>query len=407
MASLLPETLVGPDKQPVASSTLAGKVLGLYFSAHWCPPCRGFTPKLCQWYSDFKSKHPSGDKLELVFLSSDRDEASFKEYHNEMNFYAVPFADRDAKAALSAKFAVRGIPTLVFVDAEGNTLSRDGRAIVMEDPEGAKFPWTPKTFAEMLGDSFVNNKDEAFNAPSLAGKVLGIYFSAHWCGPCRGFTPVLISTYNKLKAAGKPFEIIFVSSDRDKASYEEYFATMPWLSIGYGQDDRKAELSRHFEVDGIPTLIILNEHHKVITAEGRGAIGADPNGENFPWLPKPLNPLDDGAQSVINDFPFLVAETDETPEGIERVKAALKDAADAEFAKDAPKLKFFYLASKDEEIYEAIAKFAKISEKEKLYIVAAQQQKKFVADTTEITPESVGAFVNAFLSGSLKGTSLH
>lgn len=34
-------------------------------------------------------------------------------------------------------------------------------------------------------------------------EVVGIYFSAHWCGPCRGFTPRLVETYKSLKAAGK------------------------------------------------------------------------------------------------------------------------------------------------------------------------------------------------------------
>ena len=28
---------------------------------------------------------------------------------------------------------------------------------------------------------------------------IGLYFSAHWCPPCRGFTPVLADTYNKIK----------------------------------------------------------------------------------------------------------------------------------------------------------------------------------------------------------------
>ena len=28
------------------ADALAHDVIGLYFSAHWCPPCRGFTPKL-------------------------------------------------------------------------------------------------------------------------------------------------------------------------------------------------------------------------------------------------------------------------------------------------------------------------------------------------------------------------
>ena len=28
------------------------KVIGLYFSAHWCPPCRAFTPKLVRAYTE-------------------------------------------------------------------------------------------------------------------------------------------------------------------------------------------------------------------------------------------------------------------------------------------------------------------------------------------------------------------
>ena len=61
--------------------------------------------------------------------------------------------------------------------------------------------------------------------------VIGLYFSAHWCGPCRGFTPVLSKIYTDLKAAGKAFEIVFVSADRDEKSMKSYFEDMPWLSL--------------------------------------------------------------------------------------------------------------------------------------------------------------------------------
>ena len=99
--------------------------------------------------------------------------------------------------------------------------------------QGEGFPWTPKSLAELLGDTFVDNKGGKHDASVLAGKVLGIYFSAHWCGPCRGFTPHLTALYNKLAAQGKNFEVIFASSDRDASAFAEYFGTMPWKAIPY------------------------------------------------------------------------------------------------------------------------------------------------------------------------------
>ena len=45
-------------------SALADKqVVGLYFSAHWCPPCRGFTPKLAEVYTAIKG---TGKSLEIL-----------------------------------------------------------------------------------------------------------------------------------------------------------------------------------------------------------------------------------------------------------------------------------------------------------------------------------------------------
>ena len=62
--------------------------------------------------------------------------------------------------------------------------------------------------------------------------MVGIYFSAHWCPPCRGFTPKLVESYNTMKAAGKNFEIVFVSSDNDEAGFDEYYGAGPLIPRG-------------------------------------------------------------------------------------------------------------------------------------------------------------------------------
>ena len=70
-----------------------GKVIGFYFSAHWCPPCKAFTPILAEFYNNFK-KGENGDKLEIIFVSSDKTDESFDEYFKEMPWLALPYKER-------------------------------------------------------------------------------------------------------------------------------------------------------------------------------------------------------------------------------------------------------------------------------------------------------------------------
>lgn len=53
--------------------------------------------------------------MEILFVSSDRDQAAFDEYFGETTFCALPYAEREAKAQLSKRFGIRGIPSLLIL----------------------------------------------------------------------------------------------------------------------------------------------------------------------------------------------------------------------------------------------------------------------------------------------------
>jgi nucleoredoxin len=74
---------------------------------------------------------------------------------------------------------------------------------------------------------------------------------------CRSFTPMLCEMYEVLNEAfpSHGLEIVFVSSDRNPAEFEQYFSTMPWLAIpGF----HNQLLSAMYQVQGIPSLVILD-----------------------------------------------------------------------------------------------------------------------------------------------------
>jgi nucleoredoxin len=117
----------------------------------------------------------------------------------------------------------------------------------------------------------------------LADKVVAIYFSAHWCPPCRAFTPTLIKAYQAAKAAGLPFELVFVSSDEDEEGFDEYTKDMPWPSVKFSEEDTRTQLGEQFGVRGIPSLQIIGKNGKIITTDGRTGISKEKEAAIKAW----------------------------------------------------------------------------------------------------------------------------
>lgn len=121
----------------IATSTLSGKTVFLYFSASWCPPCRGFTPQLAAFYDKF---HESKN-FEVVFVSWDEEEDDYSSYMEKMPWASIGFNEAKAKE-LTEAFSVESIPTLIGIDADtGAIVTKSARTHVVKDPEGANFPW--------------------------------------------------------------------------------------------------------------------------------------------------------------------------------------------------------------------------------------------------------------------------
>lgn len=96
-------------------------------------------------------------------------------------------------------------------------------------------------------------------------KIYGLYFSAHWCGPCRKFTPQLVAYYNQIAREHPEFEIIFVSADKSADAMAGYMRDngMPWPAVEYSKLANIAALQKYVG-NGIPDLVIVDSSGKVL-----------------------------------------------------------------------------------------------------------------------------------------------
>ena len=129
-----------------------------------------------------------------------------------------------------------------------------------------------EAFTTLFGSQLTSKSGTVNTSEALAGKKhVMIYFSAHWCPPCRGFTPVLAEKFSA-KADANGIAVVFVSSDRDQAAFDEYFGSMPWLALPFSERDAKQKLGEKYGVSGIPCLVVLDDQGNLVTKEGRAEV---------------------------------------------------------------------------------------------------------------------------------------
>ncbi len=165
-----------------------------------------------------------------------------------------------------------------------NQLSVADQAFIKEQsatkPVAAAEPKPASKFKEMLDGKLVALTGKRVGKYEMAEEpeYYAFYFSAHWCPPCRSFTPKLVSFYNEQPGKKKQFEIIFVSNDSDENMMEEYIKgdAMPWPAIAYRSVSRMKEIQK-YAGRGIPCLVLVDREGKVLSHSYEGETYVGPS----------------------------------------------------------------------------------------------------------------------------------
>lgn len=267
-----------------------GTVIGLFFGAQRCGPCRNITPKLSTQYLKMSSE----GSFEIIFISFDESEHEALQYYKTMPWKMLSYSERNLANDLNIKYGINGrLPTLVLLDNTESIMTMNGcdallsatscdqlkrfcsiEKLNIHRHEGLQCSELYKSFPihSYFSNCVKENNGNIINSLQLDGKIIGLYFSAHWCSPCRHFTPILSEIYKSLQLQGKNFEIIFISSDYDSDSADMYYSSMPWKMLLFDETRKRKELSKQFSIQGIPALILLDEQGQTITTNGRSII---------------------------------------------------------------------------------------------------------------------------------------
>jgi thiol-disulfide isomerase/thioredoxin len=117
-----------------------------------------------------------------------------------------------------------------------------------------------------------------FDISQYKGKVVIVDFWATWCGPCLAELPNLKKIYEKYHDRG--LEVVGISLDDDGPELGKFLKDndLPWRIL-HNSEPAKAEGKKRgfsdpnaefYGITGIPTIILIDRHGKVISLDARG-----------------------------------------------------------------------------------------------------------------------------------------
>ncbi len=90
---------------------------------------------------------------------------------------------------------------------------------------------------------------------------LNSFFSGRWCGSCLQFAPQLVETYKSVYNEVKhKFDIVFISSDRDQGSFDNFYSGMPWKALPFAGESTFLEKTIKISliIQRVPSFIQTN-----------------------------------------------------------------------------------------------------------------------------------------------------
>ena len=100
------------DGEYITLEDLKGKVVMLDFWGTWCPPCVASVPELRNL-----NRRYSKEQFVLIGISSDHDDAAWREFTNKNRMNWLQYLDRDRR--ILDAFSIRAFPTYIIIDHEG------------------------------------------------------------------------------------------------------------------------------------------------------------------------------------------------------------------------------------------------------------------------------------------------
>ena len=111
------------------------------------------------------------------------------------------------------------------------------------------------------------NSNKSVSNKNLLGKYYLLDFWASWCQPCMNEMEALHSAYSKYKT--KNFTILSLSYDLNRTSIDKFMKgkwKMPWMHV-FVHQIMKSDISKKFEVGGIPKAILVGPDGKILATE--------------------------------------------------------------------------------------------------------------------------------------------
>ncbi|KAM6971825.1 nucleoredoxin-like protein 1 [Aplochiton taeniatus] len=278
------------------------RIVLLFFGSAECKRCRDFTPTLKDFFKHLKDLAyiERSAQFVLVYISVDQSEEHLECLLKELPKKCLFLTNDDPyRRELRATFEVKDVPTVVVMRPDGSVLSQNaaeeisslGTDCYHNWKEGAQLVDNGFMLNEEFEDSvsimveelfldrvlFKNNRDrdkldtEREIVLRLQNRIMLLFFGAAKSEPCQEFAPTLKDFFKQLTdefyvERSAQVVLLYISLDESEEQLDTFLDELPKRCLFLAHEDPyRRELEAMFEVEDLPTAVVLRPDGSVLS----------------------------------------------------------------------------------------------------------------------------------------------